>query len=260
MNHRKVIFMDLDGTIIDHSINDVPKSTLKTIKQLKEQGHTLVIATGRPPCLFYGIEKTLEIDTFIAANGRYVSYKGKVIYADYIDPMIVSQFVNDMTSKNIEVGFESVDKYAIHHMFSDLPKLFSDYYHIELPMEIHNFHLKNNVLQMIIYYDKKDFSHISDKYPMLDFNVSCPYGIDINNIGGMKEVGMRKIIDITGVNARDTIAIGDGYNDISMIYEANIGIAMGNACAELKEQADYVTDTCNNDGFYKAFKHLKLIK
>lgn len=57
----------------------------------------------------------------------------------------------------------------------------------------------------------------------------------------------------------DVIAIGDGLNDIEMISEAGIGIAMGNANDLLKEKADIVTDTIDNDGLYKAFKNLKLL-
>ncbi len=257
---KKIIFMDLDGTIIDHSINAIPENTIKTIKLLKEQGHTLVIATGRPPCLFYDIEHTLDIDTFIAANGRYVKYKGKEIYTDYIDPVIMKQFVSDMIEQKIEVGFEAVNVYAIHNILTDLPSKFSDYYHLEMPIEIKDFHLHNKVLQMIIFYDKKDYSHISKKYPMLDFNISCPYGIDINNKGGMKEVGMNEILSILNFKKEDVIAIGDGFNDISMIEAAGFGIAMGNGCIPLKEKADYVTDNCNDDGFYKAFKKLGMVK
>ncbi len=252
--------MDLDGTIIDHSINAVPKNTLKTIQHLKAQGHTLVIATGRPPCLFYDIDQTLNIDTYIAANGRYVKYKGKEIYADYIDSLIMNRFVTDMIEQKIEVGFEAVNVYAIHEILTDLPRKFSEYYHLDMPVEIENFHLYNKVLQMVIFYDKKDYTHISKKYPMLELNISCPYGIDINNRGGMKEVGMGKILNILDFEKEDVIAIGDGFNDISMIEAAGFGIAMGNGCQPLKDKADYITDNCSHDGFYKAFKHLGMIK
>ena len=57
----------------------------------------------------------------------------------------------------------------------------------------------------------------------------------------------------------DTIAIGDGLNDVEMIKEAGYGIAMGNSSDVLKASADYVTDDVSNDGLYKAFKHLGII-
>ena len=56
----------------------------------------------------------------------------------------------------------------------------------------------------------------------------------------------------------DTVAMGDSENDLPMLEYADISIAMGNGVKEVKEKADYVTDKIDNDGLYKAFKHLKL--
>ena len=62
-----------------------------------------------------------------------------------------------------------------------------------------------------------------------------------------------------GIDMKDTIAIGDGLNDVEMIKAAAYGIAMGNSSEILKENADYVTDDVSNDGLYKAFKYLELV-
>lgn len=56
----------------------------------------------------------------------------------------------------------------------------------------------------------------------------------------------------------ETVAMGDSENDLPMLEYADISIAMGNGVKEVKEKADYVTDKIDNDGLYKAFKHLKL--
>ncbi len=256
---KKVIFMDLDGTIIDHTINDVPASTKATIANLQAEGHLVVIATGRPPALFYNIEKTLNIDTYIAANGRFVKHKGTVLLQDYIAPHIVDAFVKDMESRNIDVGFETADDYVIHKKTSDIVSQFSKHFHLEEPKEIYNFHQSNNVLQMIMFTDNHQQEKTFKKYPELDFNISCRYGIDINAQGGMKEVGVDVLINHLNVKRENTIAIGDGYNDIGMIKHVHIGIAMGNACQPLKDVADMVTDSANQDGIEKAIKKLNLL-
>ncbi|MDO4757081.1 MAG: HAD hydrolase family protein, partial [Parabacteroides sp.] len=62
-----------------------------------------------------------------------------------------------------------------------------------------------------------------------------------------------------GIDVSETMALGDGGNDIPMLQEAGIGIAMGNASNEVKSYADYVTDHIDNDGLCKAFKHFGLI-
>ena len=75
----------------------------------------------------------------------------------------------------------------------------------------------------------------------------------------MKEVGVQKVLDHLGFNRIDSIAVGDGYNDVSMIQLAGLGIAMGNACEPLKKAADIITDSCSDDGIYNVFRKLKMI-
>ena len=62
-----------------------------------------------------------------------------------------------------------------------------------------------------------------------------------------------------GFNPDRTIAFGDGGNDTSMILQAGIGIAMGNAIDDLKRQADYVTTTVDDDGILNALRHFKVV-
>ncbi len=259
MSDRKIIFFDLDGTLIDHSINAIPKSTKETIDKLKQNGHVIVIATGRPPCLIYNVDKDLGIETVIASNGRYVISENKVIWNDYIDPSVVERFTEDMKRRGIDLAFESQDDFVISGRTNSLVDDFISYFNLKTPPVAENFHKNNKILQMVMFYDNSDFSDIQDAYPELDFNISCPYGVDINVQGGMKEVGVKKVLQYFGFDIKDTIAVGDGYNDIAMIKIVNYGIAMGNACEPLKEVADFVTEPCNEDGIYKAFKKLNMI-
>ncbi len=255
----KVVFIDLDGTIIDHSDYSIPQSTIDAIHGAQSNGHEVVLATGRPPSLLYGIDKELNIDVIIAANGRYVYYKGNVIYEQTIDAKLVESFVDDMTSRGIDVGFVSSKAYAMPKKQTDIGDKFSEYFSLEKPTVIENFHKNNPVLQMILFYESEAFDHIADQYPELEFNLSCPYGVDINVRGGMKEVGLKKVIGHMNKTMEDTVAIGDGNNDKGMIETAHIGIAMGNGAPILHEIADHITATVSNDGVYKAFKHFNLI-
>ena len=62
-----------------------------------------------------------------------------------------------------------------------------------------------------------------------------------------------------GIDVTDTMAIGDGGNDIPMLRHAGIGVAMGNANETVKAEADYVTDTVDQDGIAKALQHFGLV-
>ena len=81
--------------------------------------------------------------------------------------------------------------------------------------------------------------------------------IGINGIN--KATGMERYLKAVGIAREDSIAVGDGPNDLQMMEYAGIGIAMGNAREEVKERADMVTSSINNDGIYRAFETLGLL-
>ncbi len=256
---KKYIFLDLDGTIIDHQSNSVPNSTKKAIQQLQKNGHEVIISTGRPPSLFGDVDKELEIKSFIASNGRIVVYNDKVILNQPINKEVVKKFVSVALKNKIDLAFESFTDYVLNSNFTDLPARFSNIFHINHPVVRKNYHLDHDIYQMILFYDKEDYKKFETSFPTLSFHYSNEYGIDINEKGGMKELGIKAIIDFLNIDLEDTIAIGDGINDISMIKYANIGVAMGNASELVKEAADIVTDDVDKDGIYKLFKKLELI-
>ncbi len=257
--NKKLICMDLDGTVIDHTQNIIPSSTKRAIKKLKDSGHIVAIATGRPPSLFYGIEKTLDIDTYIASNGRYVVSKDQELLHDFIDKDVVERFINDMEKRGLDVGFETRSDYVVHSKNTTLVDEFSNHFHLHSPAIEENFHKNNDVLQMILFTEDHNIKEIEEAYPELDFNISCRYGIDINAQGGMKEIGIDVLQEHFDIPDVDIIAIGDGYNDIGMIKRAHIGIAMGDACQPLKDAADYITDSAHEDGIEKILIKLKLL-
>lgn len=256
---KKLILLDLDGTVIDTTTHQVPKSAQRTIKALQAAGHIVAIATGRHPAHFFGIDKTLGITSIIAANGRLVQVDGTVIHANTMDHKIVDDFVKAMQDQGIDVGFESLHQYALGSQNTPWPKAFHDHFNLGEAPVIADFHRYNPILQMVVFGDDLNVKKFTQQHPQLNFIRSCRFGLDVNTPGGLKEEGADMLRKHHGITLEQVIAVGDGYNDIGMIRYAHIGIAMGNACDALKEVADYVTDTATQDGLMKAFKHLKMI-
>ncbi len=256
---KKYIFADFDGTIIDHGTNSIPDSTKEAIRLLQENGHEIILNTGRGPSLFYGVDKLLNIESYIASNGRYVVHNGKVLYHKYIDKKVVEELTKLAYESKIDVAFSSASDYVLNSNFNNLSNNFSDVFHLKYPEVKHNYHLDNEVYQINLFYNKSDYKKFGKLFPTLHFNFSNSYGLDVNEKGGLKELGMKVFEEKLGISNKDTIAIGDGHNDISMIEYANIGIAMGNSVKDLKDAADIITDNVDDDGFYNVFKKLKLI-
>ncbi len=256
---KKYIFIDLDGTTLDHSADGVSASTMKAYKDLMSNGHEVFIATGRPPALFYGVDELLGVESYIGANGRIVVYKGKVIYNNPISKKTTIEFTEKMDRIGIDVGYETIDDYFVNSKRNSYPDKFSEVFHLDMPIVKKDKYKNEDVYQMILYTDLEGFNKAREIYPNIHYSYSNQYGYDVTDSEGLKDVGIKAVVEYLGIDIKDCIALGDGFNDISMLKYAGFGIAMGNAYDEVKANADMVTDNISDDGLYKAFKKIGLI-
>ena len=107
-----------------------------------------------------------------------------------------------------------------------------------------------------ILYDTTKVNETPDSWDVL-FNGEYAGEIGINGIN--KATGMERYLKAAGIAREDSIDVGDGPNDLQMMEYAGIGIAMGNAREEVKERADMVTSSIDDDGIYRAFETLGLL-
>jgi|LGVF01.2.fsa_nt_gb Cof subfamily protein (haloacid dehalogenase superfamily) len=257
--HKKYVFIDLDGTILDHSTRSIPESTKEAIRLARANGHEIIINTGRPPCLFYGIDKELGVESFVAANGRYAVHKGEVILNRTIDVEAIQKVVDYASSLKVDIGFEGLNEFKRQTTFDTIYEDFSKNFHLHIPELEPQFFLSNDVYQMTLYTRMDNYEELRILFPTLTFAYSCEYGIDVNSKGGLKEMGIEVFKVKYHIPDEDIIAIGDGHNDISMFQYVHTSVAMGNAHDDVKKHATLVTADVSDDGFYKAFKTLKLI-
>ena len=85
---------------------------------------------------------------------------------------------------------------------------------------------------------------------------SFPNNLEINAPGAAKGEALLRLAEKLGIEPQQTMGFGDGENDLTLIQKAGIGVAMGNAVESLKEEADYVTSTNDEDGVAAALEHL----
>lgn len=257
--HKKYIFVDLDGTIIDHTNHEVPSSAVNAIDKAMANGHEVILTTGRPPCLFYGIDKQLKLHSYIGANGRVAVHHDEVIYSEVIDTKVIEQLVDVTKEMKIDIAFEGMNDFALQSTFDTIYPKFSNHFDIEVPKLNTDFYKNNPVFQVTMYYMKDDFKKFEKIFPTLSFELSCKYGIDVNTKGGLKEKGIQVFMNKYKLTQDDIIVIGDGFNDISMLQFAKNSVAMGNAHDSVKEVANFVTKHVSDDGLEHAFKYFNLI-
>jgi Cof subfamily protein (haloacid dehalogenase superfamily) len=119
--------------------------------------------------------------------------------------------------------------------------------------------LEQDILQMTPFFPADYERQLMAQLPHCISGRWHPEFTDITANGADKGKGILAIAQHEGLDAANTIAFGDGGNDTSMIRQAGIGIAMGNAIDELKQQADYVTTTVDEDGILNALRHFCIV-
>lgn len=256
---KKIIIFDIDGTLYDNRNKCLYESSIECIKELYKKGHELVIASGRSYPMINNIEKIKKyINTYILINGQIILRDGKEIYKDPIDTNKLRVLLEDFDKWDIPYGCISSSLERLNKVNDDVNYAYTSFC-LKEPVVDEKYYLKDDIYQIWCFSDSEKVRDFIFKHPDYDFMAWGGTGYDVVPKGKNKANTIIKLIDILNYDMKDVIAIGDGYNDINMIKTVGFGIAMGNACEELKEAADYITDDIDKDGVYKAFKYLKMI-
>ncbi|MBR4953446.1 MAG: HAD-IIB family hydrolase, partial [Oscillospiraceae bacterium] len=101
---------------------------------------------------------------------------------------------------------------------------------------------------------EKLLNELEGMFPDICVSSSTEQNIEINASRANKGEALTALAHHLGYTDENTMSFGDGLNDLSMIKSAGLGVAMENACSEVKNAADYITDTNDNDGVKKAIE------
>lgn len=286
MSKTKYIFLDIDGTLLD-SNSHVLDSTKLAIKLAQQNGHKIFIATGRAIRLVPDCLKEINFDGYVAATGSYVEYQSKVIYEKYFSQEQISYINKFMKKNNIAIILSAknecvIPKYSLDdyvHFFSDGKKTIDD---IEKLEDLNSSFVES--IEPILIVDDIDDYCSTEKYVSDYIYINSPYDVsemqkffgdtihvekasykepdehsgEITLADCTKSSGISKLLDYVGASVDDCIAIGDGFNDMDMLKFAGLSIAMDNSPDEVKQTADYITDDCDSDGIFKAFKKFNI--
>jgi len=256
----KMVVSDIDGTIYTPEAG-ITSEVKRCIQNLEKSGIKFVLATGRT----YASSKYMADLTgvkcpLIAYQGALVcSYEGRVLDAKYLDADSARKIIADFRKRGIHLNVYADDTLYVEEDDEYIKDYIGDkgidYFKVNSFDEL-DFSKLNKMLA--IRYDEKFIDdlilELRNTYPEIYTVKSFKYFCEIADKNVSKGNAVKFLASMYGINENEVLAIGDQNNDIEMIKTAGIGIAMGNGTPEIKAQADYITDTVQNNGFIKALQ------
>lgn len=251
----KAVFFDIDGTLVSFQTHAMPSSAVEALKKLRAIGVQTFLSTGRNGDSTRFLMETGLFDGEILINGQRCELGGECVYensiaGDDLEAAIAGAKAGEMTLGFLS-GHESfvnrVDKYvqaACSYAGMAIPR-------VAPAMEARRF----PIYQIHCYGAPGAEDALLARASGLTAVRWSPNFADVFPRDGGKERGIEAFCARLGILPAETMAFGDGANDISMLEYAGIGIVMGNAADSVKAHADYVTDAVDARGVARAIEH-----
>ena len=259
---KYALFFDIDGTLVSFKTHEIPASTIFALTQAKANGSRVYIATGRPPIILTNLGAIEHlIDGYITTNGALCYVGDQLVCCQPIPMQDVMTCVHDAQEKGyslIVVGRKDV---AVLDPKGDVDRIFRKMLAVKnldkaSPLD---FVLQQDILQLTPFFPADYEPQLLARMPQCVSGRWHPEFTDITANGADKGKGIQAMARHAGFDPSRTIAFGDGGNDTSMILQAGIGVAMDNAIDALKQQADYITTSVDEDGILNALRHFRVV-
>ena len=249
MSKVKIIFFDIDGTLIDMTKKAISDKTVETLLRLKGNGVKICIATGRAPGSVPKFEG-VDFDAFLTFNGSYCYNSNDTILSTPIPKVDVEKMIENATKINRPVSIASKDRVVANGTDKDL----SDYFGFakqEVPVsDDFDEVLKDEIYQMMMGGRNDEYDDILKDVENARITAWWDRAVDIIPVNGGKGKGIEAILEYYGIDRSESMAFGDGGNDIEMLQTVGTGVAMGNALDNVKAIADEICGTSAEDGIY----------
>ena len=245
----KIVFYDIDGTLIDPSTRCISPKTIQAIKSLHQKGIRQCIVTGRPRASLPDFGD-MHFDAMVTFNGSFCYTDNEVIYSNPIDPADVEVLLQNATALGRPVSIAVKDRLAANGIDPDL----ADYYRLaklELTVaEDFSSACQEDIYQIMLGCRDADHAAIIRGTSNVQLAISWDRAVDvIPKISG-KGRAIQHILSYFQLDPSEALAFGDGHNDIEMLKAVGTGVAMGNAAEPLKEIADDICAPVSQDGIY----------
>lgn len=235
----KLIALDMDGTLLNEQ-HEVTEENRQAIREAENRGVRVVLSTGRSLKTARDYVLSLELSSYLVTvnGGEIWGPNGELVERSIVDTEYI-QWMYDLTRKH-NTGFWATSSQDVWS--NKMPEdLFSQEW-LKFGFYIEEDEIRESVLKELN--DKGSF----------EISNSSLKNIEVNALGINKAKGLEKVCGILGISMENVMAVGDSLNDIAMITEAGLGVAMGNAQETVKKAADDITGTNQESGVAQAIK------
>lgn len=262
----KLIAIDLDGTLLNKD-KEITVENLNVINKLINKGYEIVIATGRR--YYSAKELTKGIDshmTILANNGNIVrrSENDMILFSSYMDNAGFKQIIREGKARNLQPiihvdyfteGYDMVVQEDFkHEEYMDLfpkserrLKVIHEEYLYDIDRVLAIVYAGNQIpLLSFNNYILENYPNLYNSHIIGDIDIAEAM-LEVMNPQGSKWKSLLKYANSLGIVADEIIAIGDNNNDLEMVLNAGLGIAMKNGSKEVKEASDIITVKDNNE-------------
>lgn len=256
----KIVFFDIDGTLTN-SNKVISENTINTLNKLIERNIFIVLCSGRANSYIKQYLKQINKSKYSISNN------GALIYDNELNKIIISHtlyskdleylwnYSNDTKSGFIinTVNNKYSNKFVKNKEDKVIIDKLSDVKEDKVQLVISNDDI--NVMKELELYinNKTNLKVINKSFDYLNEIKDGYYFFDVVNKNVSKGNAINDLLKVLNINKKNSLCFGDSVNDIDMFKSVGISVAMGNAIEDLKNIADYVTDTNDEDGISKFY-------
>lgn len=255
----KILALDIDGTVVT-SDKKISKRTHDILYSFQKKGGIVLLASGRPEASMRHVARELELDKF---GGYMLSYNGgkiiqcgtnQVICQTLFPTAYIPEIMDIIREEPVGINTYLNDKIVASHNVNDYTYIESRITGMEMEiLEDFNTMTQYDINKLLLHGDPavilKLEQKLSQKYQgKLGIFKSEPFFLEIVPQGIDKAASIDRLLNLLGLQKEECIACGDGFNDVSMIQYAGLGVAMANAAPIVKQYANYITLTNDQDG------------
>lgn len=249
MHPVKIMFFDIDGTLVDSATGKISPKTREALNRLHQNGMLLCISTGRPTACLPDLSG-LHFDAFCTFNGSLCFTKTEHILSKPIPRMAVRKIIENAAAIGRPVSVATEHHLGANGWDDDL----AEYYRLagqQLTVSDDFEALcREDVYQIMLGCRREDHPRILRDAEGVQITFSWDRAADVIPEGSGKANAILKILEHYHLTPSQAMAFGDGHNDIQMLQTVGTGVAMGNAPDPVKAMADHVCGPVGEDGIY----------